>query len=314
MKQFNYALAILALAFVFTSCDTDSDNTIDSVLEEVGTGAILRTLSVNNATLNSSEPDTEFSVTVEEQDEQDGDLLESVDVLVSIQDMSPDNGTTVAEDFLVKSYTADQFEDGPFGLPRATLNATFGESANAMNLTSDDYAPGDVFVYELRLNLTDGRSFGADSAAGIITGGFFASPFTYSALILCSPQPGVYQVDMHDSYGDGWQTDDGNGGSGITVDIDGVIVEIGMCTPYSGGNDYDCTPWPDTISDPTSEFTDATAFVTIPEGTESALWTFPGDFYGEISFEVYGPGGELLYAGAQGETGPGLLPITLCAE
>lgn len=313
MKQFKYVFALIAVALVFASCESDSDNTIDQVLADVGTGAILRTLSVNNATLNSSEPTTEFSVTVEEQDEEEGDLLQSVDILVSMQDMTPDNGTTVANDVFVKSYGPSDFEDGPFGLPRATLSATFGESAAAMGLTSDDYSPGDVFVYELVLTLTNGAVYDASTAGGIITGGFFASPFQYSALILCSPQPGEYRVEMHDSYGDGWQTDGGNGGSGITVDIDGVIVEVGMCSPYEA-SDYDCTPWPDGTSDPTSEYTDATAFVNIPDGAMSAIWSFPGDFYGEISFEVYGPGDELLYAGAQGETGPGLLPITLCAE
>ncbi|MEP2936847.1 MAG: hypothetical protein ABJM06_00535 [Gilvibacter sp.] len=313
MKQFKYAFALLAVALAITSCEKDANNTIDQVLAEVGTGAILRTLSVNNATLNSSEPTSEFSVTVEEQDEEEGDLLQSVDVFVSMQDMTPDNGETVVNDILVKSYAASEFTDGPFGLPRATISATFGESAAAMGLTSDDYAPGDVFVYELRLNLTNGATYGAASAGGIITGGFFASPFAYSALILCSPQPGEYRVEMHDSYGDGWQTDGGNGGSGITVDVDGVIQEVGMCSPYEA-SDYDCTPWPDGTSDPTSEYTDATAYVTIPEGASSAIWFFPGDTYGEISFEVYGPGDEELFVGLQGETGPGLLPITLCAE
>jgi len=313
MKQFNYIFTLIVSVLVLTSCEKDANNVIDQVLEGVDTGAVLRTISVNNAVLNSSEPDSEFSVTVEEQDEEEGALLETVRILVSIQDLTPENGTTIANDVFVKEVSAAEFSAGPFGLPRATISVTFGEAAGAMGLTSDDYAPGDVFLFELQLNLTDGRVYGAASAGGIITGGFFASPFSYSALILCSPAPGDYVVDMHDSYGDGWQTDGGNGGSGITIDIDGVIIEIGMCTPYEA-NDYDCTPWPDDTTDPTSEFTDATAIVTIPEGAQSAIWFFPGDTYGEISFEVYGPDGSLLFAGAQGETGPGILPITLCAE
>ena len=314
MIKTNYILSILSVLLIF-SCSSDSDKVIDGVLDGVAAGAVLRTLNVNNAILNSSEPESEFSVTIEEQDEQDGGLFESVGVYVSINDLTPDNGTTPSVSSFIKEIPASAFSPGPLGLPRGTITANFGEAANAMGLTSADYAPGDSFIFELRLNLTDGRVFGQAQAGPSITGGFFSSPFAYTTLILCSPAPGDYVVEMHDSYGDGWQTDGGNGGSGITVDVDGTIIEVGMCSPYEASA-FDCTPWPtdDPDYDPTSDYTDGTAIVTIPVGTAAAVWNFPGDEYGEISFEVYGPNGELLYAGAQGATDAGLLPITLCAE
>ena len=81
---------------------------------------------------------------------------------------------------------------------------TFSAAVSAMGLTPADYNPGDVIVVQLEVVLTDGRVFGPDSAAGVITGGFFASPFQYNALLTCSPQPGDYVVEMQDSYGDGW--------------------------------------------------------------------------------------------------------------
>jgi len=37
----------------------------------------------------------------------------------------------------------------------------------------------------LSLNLTDGRVFSVDNAGGIITGGFFASPFQYITPVVC---------------------------------------------------------------------------------------------------------------------------------
>jgi len=307
MKNTFRILFSLLLVTSFTSCEPE-EGTIYDVLD-FGKGAILRTVSVDNAILNSSEPTSAFVVSIEEQDEQDGGLMESVDIYVSLRDLTPDNGTSVAADKYVKTYDASEFTTGPLGLPRATLSATYAEIFAATGLAAADIQPGDLFVVELRLNLTDGRTFGKSSAAGIITGGFFSSPFAYNALITCSPQPGDYTVDMHDSYGDGWQTNDGNGGSGITVDIDGTIVEVGMCSPY-GAAAGTFAGGPDCV---TGDYYDATDIVTIPDGTVSATWTFPGDQYGEISFEVYGPGGEELYVGAQGETPAGLLPITLCA-
>lgn len=305
MKNTFKTLILLGLAvFAFSSCE-DGNKTIDYVLD-YETGAVLRTLSVDNAVLNSSDDSSAFIVQVEEQDEEDGALLESVDVYVTMRDLTPDNGTTTTDNSLVKTYAASEFTNGPLGLPRATLSATFGEAVAAMGLGANDYYAGDLFIFELRLNLTDGRTFGAASAAGIITGGFFSSPFQYNALLTCAPAPGDYVVDMHDSYGDGWQTNDGNAGNGITVDIDGVIIEVGMCSAYATDtflSGSDCTP---------NDGYDASAIVTIPVGAQGATWTFPGDQYGEISFEIYAPDGTLLYAAGVGEATSGLLPVTNC--
>jgi len=312
MKKIVKILLSLVIIGSINSC-SNSSNVIDEVLK-IESGAILRTIEVVSNTLNSSDNSSSFSVTVEEQDAEDGALLQSVDIYVSIKDLSPDNGTTVANDMLVKTIDASAFSPGPHGLPRATLSASFGEAAAAMGLTNGGHSPGDLFIFELRLNLTDGRVFGAAEAGSSVTGGFFSAPHKYNALILCSPEPGDYRVDMHDSYGDGWQTNTGGGGNGIQVTVDGVVIEVGMCSPYEAAP-YDCTPWPASVTDPTSEWTDATATVTIPVGAQEATWFFPGDQYGEISFEVYAPNGDLAFAsGAPGETSGGLLPIAVCAS
>ena len=299
------------LVFGFTACE-DSNNPIDEVFD-YETGAIIRTLNVNNNLLNSSDASSAFSVDIEVQDEEEGALLSSVDALVSLRDLTPDNGTITATDALVNSYDASEFEAGPFGLPRINVSLLYTEMVAAMGLSADDVAPGDILQIELRLNLTDGRTFGRSSAAGIITGGFFSSPFLYNAVVTCTPLPGDYLVEMFDTYGDGWQTNDGNGGDGITVDLNQgeTIIEVGLCSPYGAaagtflesGAGTGCTE---------NDGYEGEAIVTIPEGTESYTWNFPGDQYGEISFNVYDPNDDLVYAGGIGETGPGLLPILVC--
>jgi len=303
MKNILKHLIVLGLVFNTISCDTDPDNSIYTVLD-YEKGAALRTINVDNALLNSSDPTSTFMVTVEEQDAQDGGLLESVDVYVSVRDLTPDNGTTEANRALVKSFPASEFTEGPVGLPRATLSATFGEAVSAMGISDSDYSAGDVFVFDLALNLTDGRTYGVESSTTVLTGVFFNAPFQYNALLTCSPEPGDYEVRMFDSYGDGWQTTTGNGGPGISVDIDGTIAQVGLCTPYEA-NDYDCTVG----------LSEGTGTITIPEGTVSASWSFPGDYWSEIRFEVYGPDGTLVFdSGDFGETGAGLLPIVVCAQ
>jgi len=121
--------------------------------------------------------------------------------------------------------------------------------------------------------------------------------------VACNPQAGVWKIQMRDDYGDGWQTDNADGGSGIKVNIDGTIVEFGMCNPYISSN-YACV---------TGNGSYAETTVTIPVGTISASWNFPGDYWGEISFKIYAPNGTLAFdSGAPGETKKGQLPIVVC--
>ena len=127
---------------------------------------------------------------------------------------------------------------------------------------------------------------------------------------------------MYDNYGDGWQTGDYN--QGLSVDIDGTIVQVAMCSQW-GTYVFPCTP--------TNDGYFAVDTVEIPEGTQSATWNWPGDQYGEIGLIIVGPGGEIAYssgtflADGSGNYGDGfladdgfgavpvgLLPIAVCAE
>ena len=136
---------------------------------------------------------------------------------------------------------------------------------------------------------------------------------THTVNLLCGgePIPGAYTVDMTDTWGDGWQTDDANGGSGITVtltDVDGneTVVEVGLCSPYAAAAgtflvDGACT----------AGGTAGTAIIDVPAGTVGAIWNFPGDWYGEIGFDIYNPNGTLLYSAGLNEPA-GELAISYC--
>jgi hypothetical protein len=302
-----FKILICSLLMVSFSCQ-DSENTIDTVLD-YETGAILRTISVDSQLLNASDPNSLFSVTIEEQDEQDGGLLQEVRVLVELRDLTTDFTTPATGEVLVQTIPASEFSPGPVGLPRTQVNMAFGDAAAALGLPLDPetgYNPGDIFVVKLELVLTDGRVFGASSAAGIITGGFFSSPFQYNALLTCSPMSGDYTINMFDSYGDGWQTTSGgDGGEGLTIDMDGVVTSVAMCSQW-GSFDFECTP--------TSDGYTATTTVNIPAGTQSAIWNFPGDVYGEISVQIIAPNGVVAYESETGGTIVGLLPIAVCEQ
>ncbi|MGB0788402.1 MAG: hypothetical protein ACPGQR_02585 [Marinirhabdus sp.] len=155
-------------------------------------GAVLRTirpLIFNEIAVGTDPASTVVNFTIEEQDPEGGDLLQSVDVFATFKDNSPNDGDTsgavVDEEVTLRTITAAEFYDGPFGLPRFDLQITAGDFYNAFNLMSDDIFGGDTFTTRLALNLTDGRVYSVDNAGGIITGGFFDSPYQYSTPVVC---------------------------------------------------------------------------------------------------------------------------------
>ena len=225
------------------------------------------------------------------------------------------NGNSQPE-ALVKTYTAGDFSIGDKGLPVTDIIVTLGEASTAVGVPN--YGVGDNYKMRLELVLTDGRSFSSSSTSGSLQGSYFSSPFSWGVPILCQPVDGDYLIDMQDSYGDGWQTDDGNGGSGLKAVLtlaDGseLIEEVGMCSPYGGSNiGTSMDPAMGICTGPAStSFYGATATVTIPVGTQLAVWQWPGDTYGEISFQIYGPAGNLLLDSGQGP-GAGQLDVLNC--
>lgn len=212
-KILNIFLAI-TIALTAFSCQ-ESDNAIDQVFEGTTYGAILRTVSLNSGEFNSYDLNSKFDVDIEEQDQEDGALLDNVEVYLEFK------GTEV----LLKSIPAAAFTAGPYGLPRTNVSVTLQEAVTALGLSSSDYTGGDALPVRLQLNLTDGRSFTDTDASGSLQGSYFSSPYKYNTVIKCIPTsaiPGNYRVNMVDTYGDGW-----NGGY-LSVKVDGVESKMGL--------------------------------------------------------------------------------------
>jgi len=187
--------AIIAVSF--SSCSTD-DKVIDGVFDGVASGAVLRTIAVTSNEIPAGVDASQFTVEIEEQDAQDGDLLASVDVYITYTDNSPDGGDSTGAaggEVLYTTIPASDFVDGPFGLPRYTLNITAPEFANAVGITTAGIFGADTFRTRLALNLTDGRTFSVDETASVVTGGFFASPFQYITPVVCPVNDGTFVGD-----------------------------------------------------------------------------------------------------------------------
>ena len=301
-----FTASILLFAY---GCTTDGEHLASyDHSGDVEYGAVLRTVDdmPQNNLINTSFDDSAFIVTVEEQDIEDGGLLQEMRISAVFDDYTPDNGVTEASE-LVQAVPASEFyTDTEFGLPRFDINVSWGTIKDVFGFVGGEFQPGDIVRIELELELTDGRVFGPESASAIISSGFFSSPFQYNALLACSPMPGEYLLYGWDGFGDGWQS------SGIEFCLDG-----------------DCTYF--TI--PAGNYNEGS--IIVPEGTNEMTVSWPGDDWpNEVVVLIVAPNGQqFVFRGAEtmalysnglfpddaifelsSVMSPGLLPVAVCAE
>ena len=328
-----YKLLFVSLLTLPFSC-YDSENVVDELLEPVN-GAVVRGVEVytteGQSLINSSNNESAFVATIEEQDVEDGALMAEIRMYIDFIDYTPDNGdaSTMA---LAATYLPSDMYEGPVGLPRKDIVLTWGEMKSVLGFSGGDATAGDLLKIQFELELTNGEVYGPNDAGGSILGGFFSSPYTYNALLSCDPAPGNYLVKMYDCWGDGWQTTNAGDGTpqsqGLEVYVDGDVRNYAMCSQWQ--------PWegtPDCTA--TADGYYAEQFVEIPAGSNVVTWTWINDYYAEIAIEVFGVGefdgngewtGDMLYSsvgiGTQvlndcsdgGLIPPGLLPISQCAQ
>ena len=189
---------LLFVCFIVVSSCSKEEKLINSIDGTNTAGAILRTKSINSENFNYTDTSSQWSITVEEQDHQNGNLLDHVNVLAT----HTTNDITSAE-VLIKAIPASAFSTGPNNLPVGTISATLQEVLTKLNLVSGDYTANDKFTIRLELILTDGRSFSSTNSAPSISQSYFNSPFTYIAQFSCpitdaSLFDGTYSVVVDD--------------------------------------------------------------------------------------------------------------------
>lgn len=140
-KQINKIVLLLLSVIVISSCETE-DKAIDQVFDGVEYGAVLRNLGVINQSFSLSDPNSFFGITVEEQDEEYGALLDVVNVYTTYTDNNG-NGNSQPE-ALVKTYAAGDFTIGDKGLPVTDIIVTLGEASTAVGVPN--YGVGDNYI------------------------------------------------------------------------------------------------------------------------------------------------------------------------
>ena len=255
---------LLGLLLVVTSC-SEPDNLINDVLDNYTNGAVIRTIASSGEYNFYAPAASIFTATIEEHDTENGALMQNIEIYVSLNS---------GAESLFQTLQPSQFTTGPTGLPRTDISVSLGDAMTTLGLSSSQYTGGDAVNISLKLNLTDGRSFGADQATGSMTGSYFKSPYRYAKIIKCIPLsavPGIYTFNMADSYGDGWQ------GGGILVTVDGVV------TKYAVPDNGDATGLETYVGNDSSGY----ATLTIPAGASTMSFAWVDDTYNsECSYNI----------------------------
>lgn len=183
------------------SCTDDGGKAITEVTEEITRGAALRTIEIESNDYLINDPSSVFAIQLEEQDIEDGDLLESVDIFIQFQDNTPENGNISTGEIPYETFEASRFDNGPLNLPRTNFSLTFQQALDAVGIGIDQVRCKDQFIIRLNLKLTDGRNFstGTSSSNIIAFDTFFSSPFEYTINVV-EPIPedlftGIYRIE-----------------------------------------------------------------------------------------------------------------------
>ena len=208
MKKVNIYLISLAMMAFSCSKEFSSDEyggyemLTDYMLIEYQVGAALRSITESGSYRFFDPGNSLWSATLETHDHESGGLTESVDWYVS-------NGGN--NEVLARTVSRSEMYDGPVGLPRMDISMSLVEAGGLVG----GYQGGNTIIHRMVLKLTDGRTFSTESVSGSLTQSYFKSPFQYRKTITCfmdagivTAVPGLYTVNMTDSWGDGW-----NGGS-----------------------------------------------------------------------------------------------------
>lgn len=285
MKKLLSILMCSAVCFTFLSCEDEDKDRLD--LGQITTGAILRTLSNNSATVDRSNPaSSTMGATVQFDDFLNDDTLESVDVFIEFIDTTPDENFEVqtVPEVLFTNIPATAFEMVD-NQPTYTVEVNMGEALTSLGITIDDLYGGDVFILRLALKTTEGQTFTSTNVgSAIATSSAFQSPFRYSAAVVCPPLAGDWILDMQDSYGDGW-----NGAK--------MSVTVGEET-----TDY------------TVQASENSVIINVPAGSSALVFNYsPGDWESEVTWQITSPQAEVVAdEGPDPPTGPVTLTLDFC--
>ncbi|QLG46077.1 hypothetical protein [Costertonia aggregata] len=228
MKKYINKIAIIGSALCIAySCDTD-EKVVDEILAQVGTGAVLRTIDEDNELVFNDETDafdagSAYTIVLEEQDEEGGALLESVEIFVNFDDNSEGGTDMSTTEVSLQTLAASDFTTGDRGLPQTTVSYTSDELIAATGIDESLVVGKDRFEFRMVLTLTNGEVYTNTDVGGPVSGGsYFSAPFEYFPVIACSITESL--AGTHSYVATGIIPAPGGGGACSGGDLSGTVT------------------------------------------------------------------------------------------
>ena len=304
MKTKNIFLALIVISFGLFSCADENKKPI-LTYEAATKGGYAKLIEqsdklinvLNESTINASK----YTYSVEFVDEQSGGLLTEYRLDLTYTSA----GGTVREADGFKSWGQADLIDGPNGL-RALLDieVTATEMMTALGLAASDLGPGDEFLVEGFVTLSDGNTYGFSNSSAAVNGSAFQGHFNFLLPAACpSDLTGSYAYTSSDFHCAGTATgtvDINAKGGGTYWFSDWSFGSYPTCYGFIAANDVL------TFTDVCTEVS-YTAFVDIYGDT----WDFSGS-------SIVGDQWTVKWSNTYGEFGTGVViypggdwPITL---
>jgi hypothetical protein len=189
MKFINKFFSVACLGAVAFSCADDSTLPYDQEAILNNQGAFVRLESVVSGEFDLNDiASSSFGVELEAWDAEGGNLLDNIELTVQFIDNTPGNGTNNVAAAALGSFPAASFtNDAETGLPNITLAVTANDAMTALGgLVNADLDGGDVFRFEWKLNLTNGKSFDRNNQSNSLSSWpFYNSPFLLDVGVVC---------------------------------------------------------------------------------------------------------------------------------
>lgn len=188
MKKNTITLTIILCTLL--GCSSD-EKPIDIFLN-APKGALLINTDIGSDNFIITEVESEFSVEVRANDQENGDFLDFVRVYISFKSTTS-NGLNSRSEVILRDIPRSEFYTGEYGRPRTLLNYTFQEALDAFGLTVNEVTAGDQFFIRPDMHLKDGRIIGyANRSPSIIADFCEYSPFYYQINVINPIQNFLY--------------------------------------------------------------------------------------------------------------------------
>lgn len=188
MKYLKHLFLLVLLVSIGVACEDNPDKfpvNTEELLDPANTGGFVRIVSVESGAFNVFDlANSEFSITIEADDAENGGMMESVEFFLSFSDEALQTIGDVDEVALFTLEPSDFEINEESGLPRTSVTVTAPEAIAALGINAADVGVEDSFDFRWTLNLTNGKSFtNTNSGINIRGGAFFNSPFFFAATV-----------------------------------------------------------------------------------------------------------------------------------